>query len=164
MYSIIPFVLLAVNNCMLIYSIKFHKKVAIVPMSIQLRIRKRRLQMTITVFLITVLFILISLPGSFLAKFFGIKFIFNNSLKILGAIVSGFYFLSLSQTEVGSAIIILMDDISFSYHGFSFFTLLLTNKKFFSEFCVLLTRVGILKRRPSTKKLGAALSKLNTQF
>ena len=78
--------------------------------------------------------------------------------------MSGFYFLSLSQTEVGSAIIILMDDISFSYHGFSFFTLLLTNKKFFSEFRGLLTRVGILKRGPSTKKLGTALSKINTQF
>ena len=63
MYSIIPFVLLAVINVMLIYSTKFHNKAAIVAISTELKIRKRRLQMTITVFLITILFILITLPG-----------------------------------------------------------------------------------------------------
>jgi hypothetical protein len=77
--------------------------------------------------------------------------------------VSGFYFLSLSKTQIGSAVIILMDDISFSYHAFNFLTLLLTNKKFLSEFYGILFRVGILKRPRRIENLGTTLSTNNAQ-
>lgn len=159
MYSIIPFVLLAVINVMLIYSTKFHNKVAIAATTTDSKIKKRR-QMTITVFLITFLFILMTLPGSFGSIFFVQKINDYNFIK-KGAIVSGFYFLSLSQTQIGSAVIILMDDISFSYHAFNFFTLLLTNKKFLSEFYGILFRVGILKSAPHIQNLGTTMSTMH---
>ena len=50
-----------------------------------------------------------------------------------GAIISGYYFLELSKTDVGSTILVLADEITFSYNGLNFFILLGTNTKFCAE-------------------------------
>lgn len=75
----------------------------------------RKVQMTKTIILMTLSFIVLTLPG---------------------AIVSGFYYLKLMSLDFGPLIINLCDDISFSFHSMTLFTLLYSNKAFFNQFQV----------------------------
>ena len=54
-------------------------------------------------------------------------------LTFPGAIISGYFFIDLIQTDVGSMLLILFDDITFSYHALNFFMLIYTNRKFYAE-------------------------------
>lgn len=69
--------------------------------------------MTLTIVTVTALFIMFTLPGS---------------------IVSGYFYQELDQTKIGSLIVILCDNITFSFHAFQLLFLLLTNKIFCKEF------------------------------
>ena len=54
-------------------------------------------------------------------------------LTLPGAIISGYYYPELSQSDLGVLLLTLCDDITFSYHSLNFFVLLFTNTKFKSE-------------------------------
>ena len=65
---------------------------------------------------ITLLFILMSCPGT----------------------ISSIFYSELVTTQAGRLVIILLDSLEFSYHGLSFVILMMTNKKFALEFRALL--------------------------
>lgn len=47
---------------------------------------------------------------------------------------ASFFFVEWVQTEMGNLLINLFDDLSFTYHGFFFFILVIFNKKFRNHF------------------------------
>lgn len=105
LYSYIPFVLLAINNMLLIYSIQTHKKKSGAQ-------RQKKKSMNNTIIFITILFIVMTLPSS----------------------IASIYFDQLIISSVGSVILIALDALTFSYHGLNFFVLLYTNQKFRNDF------------------------------
>ena len=54
-------------------------------------------------------------------------------MTLPGAIVSGYFYNELYETELGHMILVLVDNITFSYHSLNFFVLLATNTKFRNE-------------------------------
>lgn len=62
-YSIIPFCLLAIINCMLVYTTLFHGKVKSASAA-DSKNKSKKVHMTVTVFIITIAFILLTLPGN----------------------------------------------------------------------------------------------------
>lgn len=115
-YSIVPFCLLFIINLLVIYITilsRISKKT-----TTNSKAKSRKIQMTVTVLIMAISFILMTLPG---------------------AIVSGYFYLDLIVTNIGPLVIALCDNISFSYNGLSFFMLLLSNKQISNEFKLLLS-------------------------
>lgn len=109
LYSICPFTCLTLINAWLIYITVFSKmnKIGISEDSF-----KRKLNMTKTVLILNFQFIVLTLPS---------------------AIVSGFYYFDMIKTDIGTLALFLCDNLAFSFHSFSIFTLYLTNKRFKHE-------------------------------
>ena len=64
-------------------------------------------------------------------------------LTFPGAIVSGYFYFELSQTKLGYTLLLLCDNITFSYHSLNFFVVVFTNKKFYNEFKYLFPKITI---------------------
>jgi hypothetical protein len=120
MYSIVPFCLLVVINFLIVNTLRHSRRNLITTRpnddttatSSDASAMKKQTQMTVTVLILTITFVLLTLPG---------------------AIVSGFFYVDLYEVEWGQPLIVLLDDITFSYHAFNFVTLYLTNKVFNQE-------------------------------
>ena len=84
----------------------------------------KKKSLTYTVLIITVLFILLTLP--------------DNILSLILTV--------LLAEDYGIALLYSCDCLAFSYHGLHFLILVLSNKKFSSEFKVIFRRI-----RPSTR-------------
>jgi hypothetical protein len=78
----------------------------------EMKKRKRR-KLTLTVLVVTFSFLILTTPG---------------------AIVSAFFYLDLNSYPVGQLVVYLLDNISFSYNGFGFLFLILSNKNYANEF------------------------------
>ena len=127
--------LLLIINVSLIYKVYFKNKI----LETEEKARTKKKRMSITVCFITLLFIVLTLPG---------------------AVVSGYFYLDLINDQIGSLILVTCDNISFSYHSFNFFFLLISNKKIFKEskrlFNNLLDRgSNIDSKKTSTTKLNS---------
>lgn len=121
MYSIVPFCILVVINFLIVNTLRHSRRNLTMTRPIDdltatsnsdASAMKKQTQMTVTVLVLTITFVLITLPG---------------------AIVSGFFYVDLYEVEWGQPLIVLLDDITFSYHAFNFVTLYLTNKVFNQE-------------------------------
>lgn len=100
-------------NVLLIYSVLTAGKMTVEPKGATVSTRsKRKFMMTKTIIILTISFIVLTLPG---------------------AVISGYYFVALMKIEFGPLIINICDDISFSYHALSIITLYLSNKQFSSK-------------------------------
>jgi preprotein translocase subunit SecG len=115
-YSVVPFVLLTAMNIFLIkivigssMSSSAHQSSSGAPSSVGNM--KKKLQMTKTVIILTVLFIVLTLPG---------------------AVVSAYYNYVIAL-ESGRLIVLICDELTFSYHALGFVTLLYSNKQFFNQ-------------------------------
>lgn len=139
-YSILPFILIAIANSLLVYTIHKRKKVVgdltqiTGIQSIDLRrpsvdprrksvykraqsiSQQRNEKMNQTVFLMTLLFIGLTLPIA----------------------CASFFFDQLFSTDYGVFIITLLDCVSFSYHGLNFIIMAFSNKMFRREFLKIL--------------------------
>lgn len=73
---------------------------------------RKKLNMTRTILVLNLAFIFTTLPS---------------------AIVSGYYFLALRNTDFGVLIITFCDNITFSFHSFNIITLYFSNKRFKKE-------------------------------
>ena len=83
-------------------------------------------------------------------------------LTLPGAIVSGYYYPELSQSDLGVLLLVLFDDITFSYHSLNFFVLLFTNTKFNSELKELFPAIfKIMARNESSTNSTAHLKNSN---
>ena len=109
LYSYIPFVLLAINNLLLIHSIRSHHTITLTNSS-----KTKQRSLNKTVLLITALFIVLTLPSS----------------------IASIYYDQLIVSSAGFVILIALDSLTFSYHSFNIFVLLYTNKKFKRDFKV----------------------------
>jgi hypothetical protein len=110
-YSLVPFSILLIFNILLIFEVR-KSRLSISANNNSFAL-KRKFQMSLTVIILTFSFIIMTLPG---------------------AIVSGFFFAIFTFTDEGYFKLILFDSITFSYHAFNFFILLLSNKKFSEAF------------------------------
>ena len=121
-YSLLPFIVLAVSNAFLLAKIWLSKK------KFGSRVSEREDQskakkidkMNKIVILITILFILFTLPLAF----------------------AQFYFTQLFATRHGVFVIFLLDCLSFTYHGLNFFILFFSNHIFKKEVLRLLDSVN----------------------
>lgn len=109
---------LIILNSFMIYKTVYKQKFALKHTS-ELSNRKKR-QMTISVIILTMLFIIMTLPG---------------------AVVSGYFFQVLIKTPMGTIILYLLDNISFSYHGLGFLILYLSNKQISMQVKSLIYRI-----------------------
>ena len=134
-YSIIPFVILLIVNISLINTVYFKNKI----LETEEKARAKKKRMSITVCFITMLFIILTLPG---------------------AVVSGYFYLDLINDHIGSLILVICDDISFSYHSFNFFFLLISNKKIFKESKRLFN--NLLNRGSNSDSKKTSTTKLNS--
>ena len=110
LYSYAPFALLAIANFLLILHLRLRAKKSSVKSSDAQK--KKNAKMNLTVIIITLLFIVMTLPSALVS-------IYYNDLVI---------------TYTGLAWAIFGNSIGFSYHGFSFFILYSTNSRFRDEF------------------------------
>lgn len=113
LYSLIPFLVLAISNFGLIY-VLYYKKKSLTSRKFSSTSEKKDKhdrRMNLTVLLMTFLFILMTFPIA----------------------MASFFFERLSTTNYGNFIIILVDFISFCYHGLSFIIMIFTNKIFYKE-------------------------------
>ena len=113
-YSYIPFCMIAVANFLLVISILRKNKVSTATTT---NAKKRNIFMNITVFSITILFIVLTCPGAIASSYFNV----------------------LIQSYSGRVILFSVDSLTFSYHSLSFITLFITNKKFSKELYYLFT-------------------------
>lgn len=113
LYSIVPFFTLTLIDLFLIYvTVLSHwNKFKASSIHTQKNMRKK-LNMTRTVIILNLAFIITTLPS---------------------AIVSGYYFITLMNTDYGVLIITLCDNITFSFHSFNILTLYFSNKRFKKE-------------------------------
>lgn len=100
---------MCILNTMLVYNIKY-KHHNLIHTTRESSDRKKSL--SFTVLIITTVFIVLTLPNNILNAFF----------------------LPLFDTEYGYNIFFLTDCLAFTYHGFNFLLLLITNKRFYAEF------------------------------
>lgn len=106
-YSIVSFAVLTIVDLLIIYKVVFASS----------RIKNdsghaKKMEMVRTILILNFSFIVLTLPS---------------------AVVSGFFYVDLSQSQVGIFVLNLCDNISFSYHSFNIITLYLTNKRFKNE-------------------------------
>ena len=113
-YSYIPFCMIAVANFLLVISILRKNKVSTATAT---NAKNRNIFMNITVFSITILFIVLTCPGAIASSYFNV----------------------LIQSYSGRVILFSVDSLTFSYHSLSFITLFITNKKFSKELYYLFT-------------------------
>ncbi|CAF0884018.1 unnamed protein product [Brachionus calyciflorus] len=109
LFSIIPFVCLVIINSILIYTVVLSKRKKIGFTNEAIR---KKLNMTKTILILNIQFIILTLPSS---------------------IISRFFYLNLIQTRIGTLILFVCDNFSFSFNSFNIITLYLTNKKFKDE-------------------------------
>lgn len=109
-YSIVPSVLITISNLLIAFNFLMKRNVIHVKPDIGY---KKKIQMTMTITILTLLFIIFTLPG---------------------AIISGYYFSKLIRSKFGEIILLICDNLTFSYHSFSLLILLASNKKFYKEF------------------------------
>jgi len=67
------------------------------------------------------------------------------------AVVNGFYLHDLFKTKFGTMLVFLIDSILFTYHGFNFLTLMLTNRRFMNQICAMVSRKSASSFNLSTK-------------
>jgi hypothetical protein len=104
LYSFVPFILLGFINVLLLIDLHFLKQ----SINTNLRRNKKKIRMTVTVIIMTVLFILFTCPFA----------------------VSSQYYSSLVQTFTGNVIIYACDSLGFSFNAFNIFILCFTNDEF----------------------------------
>jgi hypothetical protein len=141
LYSYVPFVLLTITNvCLLIsisksnnrnnmITINANRPVSMIAMNspfaavvaprVTTKSSKEK-SLTIMVIAMTLIFICMTCPGA----------------------IGSIYYDSLIQTEFGTLVLYLLDALTFSYHGFNIFILILTNKKFRCEFKEMFCQFG----------------------
>jgi hypothetical protein len=108
MYNILPFVLLTVINSLLIF--RTFKSGRHTGMK---RVKAKKKMMSVFVIIMTLFFILMTLPSS---------------------IAGGYFLRELLSTEIGNTILFLCDCFAFSYHALNIFVLYHANKQFQREF------------------------------
>ncbi|CAF1124331.1 unnamed protein product [Brachionus calyciflorus] len=112
-YSVIPFIILFISNLLLIRKLLSRKPISVsVINSNNSKKTRKNDRINRTVIGLTALFILMTLP---LAS-------------------ASFFFTQLFSTDYGLFIIVLLDSISFSYHGFNFIFMAFSNKIFRQEY------------------------------
>ena len=113
MYSYVPFGLLSIINLALLIALKKSSKVRRVSTVTNVSISKRRRKSNVNslVITITLVFIIMTLPGT----------------------IASIYFAQLLGSDLGLIAIVLCDSLEFSYHGLSIIILIATNKKFTAE-------------------------------
>lgn len=116
-----PFLAIAISNFGLIILI-YRKKAAMGNKATSKEQKSRHDRMNLTVLLMTFLFILMTTPIA----------------------MASFFFDELTTTDYGQFIIVLVDFISFCYHGLNIFIMAITNRIFYNE-C--LQVVGLLGER-----------------
>ena len=85
--------------------------------SIGVKNRNKKLQTGISIIFIAFIFIIMTLPSS---------------------ILSGYLYFQLIVKEYGPTVLVLCDNISFSFHGLKLFILISTNKQIYNEFKIIL--------------------------
>jgi hypothetical protein len=110
LYSLTPFLVIAISNFSLIFVI-YRKKTTMSQNLTSKDQKSRHDRMNMTVFLMTFLFIGMTSPIA----------------------MASFFFETLATTDSGNFVIVLVDFISFCYHGLSFLIMALTNKLFYNE-------------------------------
>ena len=115
MYSYLPFLLLAISNFLLIFTL--HRQRTSSKVNASTAQSKRQRSMTITIVVITLLFILFTGTGAVVNFFLG----------------------DLLQSYSGLVIITLGDTLCFTFHAMNIFSLLVANKKFRQEFLKLVS-------------------------
>ena len=101
-----------VVNALLIHKIMFKNGIS-TDTTADRQHRSKRLAASISVIILTFLFIVMTLPD---------------------AIATGFYLSELLDTNSGTAVLFAADCLAFSFHGFNSIILLVTNSQFRQEF------------------------------
>lgn len=115
LYSIIPFAALIAIDGILIYVVVFSMKKSNGESG-----SKKKFNMCRTIFILNISFILLTLPS---------------------AIISGYFYLSLSQSDVGYLALIFCNNLTFSFHSFNIITLFIFNRKFRSKLSIFFLRI-----------------------
>ena len=126
-YGFAPYILLTITNLMLIHSIKAKEKNAIHSNE---KPNTRKKSLTYTVMILTTLFILFTLADN---------------------ILNAFYLPIILPQDYGYALLFFADSLAFSYHSLHFSILLISNKKFKSEFKLMLKRSNKVENIRSDK-------------
>ena len=106
-YSIVSFAVLTIIDILIIYKVVFASS----------KVKNdsghaKKMEMARTILILNFSFIILTLPS---------------------AVVSGFFYVELSESQIGLFVLNLCDNISFSYHSFNIVTLYLANKRFKNE-------------------------------
>ncbi|RNA27475.1 neuromedin-U receptor 2-like, partial [Brachionus plicatilis] len=120
LYSIVPFMALLINDGVLVCVVVFSMK-----KSNAERGNKKKMNMTRTVLILNLSFVFLTLPS---------------------AIISGYFYLALSKSDIGYSALIFCDNLTFSFHSFNIITLFFFNSKFRSEFKFVFSKIFGLNR------------------
>lgn len=112
----IPFIILMIFNLLLLYKTTIKKKVQAAGTTSSSTKKKA---MTITVMLVTLAFVVFTLPS---------------------AVISGYFFTSLFSFIPGRVVVYFCETLSFSYHSYNFFVLYALNKQFRQECKSIITK------------------------
>ncbi|CAF1044319.1 unnamed protein product [Brachionus calyciflorus] len=134
LFSIVPFTCLIIINSILIYTAVISKKRKIGLTNEAIR---KKYNMTKTILILTIQFIILTLPSS---------------------IISRFFYVTLIKTRVGTIVIFVCDNFSFSFNSLNILTLYLSNKKFNEELRFIFKRK---KRQESTSIFKTRSSSIN---
>jgi hypothetical protein len=107
LYSYIPFALIVIANFLLIYRLKIRSTTT----SSSASSRDRQKQMNTSVIALTLLYIVMTLPGTLVS----------------------IYYDFLLHSEWGTIVLYIGDSIDITYHALNFIVLFFTNKKFLEE-------------------------------
>lgn len=139
LYSLVPFTVISISNFWLIYLIYKRKsimKAALASGKSSSKASKHD-RMNATVLIMTFLFIAMTSPIA----------------------MASFFFDTLFTTDFGMFIIVLVDFISFCYHGLTFLIMTLTNKIFYNE-CMRLFGASNKTPEPTNLSLSAMRSRI----
>ncbi|CAF0800937.1 unnamed protein product [Brachionus calyciflorus] len=137
LFSIVPFISLVIINSKLIYTAVISKRRKI---GLTNEAFKKKFDMTKTILILTIQFIVLTLPSS---------------------IVSRFFYVIMIQSRIGKIVLFVCDNFSFSFNSFNIITLYLTNKKFKDE---LKSTFKIKMDRESTSKFINSSSTIKKDF
>ena len=107
LYSFIPFCLILILNSLLVYHL-YQVKKSIKNLN-QSALLKNQFSISITILAMSFLFVLSTSPGAVISQFFSI----------------------LIQTETGTIVLYIGDNITFSYHALTIVILMVSNKEFY---------------------------------
>lgn len=127
MSSIVPFVVLIISDSILIYIVVFSTQ-----RNSAQRQSQKKLNMSRTIVILNISFILLTLPS---------------------AIISGYFYLILSQSDIGYLVLITCDNLTFSFHSFNLINLFIFNSKFRSELRLIFSRIRFLNQVDSVSYL-----------